>query len=158
MRHCPNCGKAFKNSSRVSRHLSQPRSTCHGWINDLVRIQDEIDPLEHHQDEEPMFTANEDDAMDVDGSYGHGEVAGDALEIEAHDFFEGAGRIYGQGKSFMEVFDSDRFAEVRKDNLFYPFCNRGEWEVGQWLLGSGLSMAAIDKFLSLRMVGLGYFF
>ncbi|KAG0693661.1 hypothetical protein DFH29DRAFT_762430, partial [Suillus ampliporus] len=40
----------------------------------------------------------------------------------------------------------------RKDNLFYPFASKEEWEVADYLLHSSLSMAAIDKFLKLCMI------
>ncbi|KAG0697850.1 hypothetical protein DFH29DRAFT_1003402 [Suillus ampliporus] len=42
--------------------------------------------------------------------------------------------------------------EYRKDNLFYPFASKEEWEVADYLLCSSLSMAAIDEFLKLRML------
>ncbi|KAG1741214.1 hypothetical protein EDD22DRAFT_744744, partial [Suillus occidentalis] len=53
---------------------------------------------------------------------------------------------------FLDVFDADEFAEYRKDNLFYPFASKEEWEVADFLLCSSLSMAAIDEFLKLRMI------
>ncbi|KAG1805323.1 uncharacterized protein BJ212DRAFT_1210268, partial [Suillus subaureus] len=40
----------------------------------------------------------------------------------------------------------------RKENLFYPFALREEWEVADFLLHSALSMAAINKFLQLSML------
>ncbi|KAG0705982.1 hypothetical protein DFH29DRAFT_872715 [Suillus ampliporus] len=42
--------------------------------------------------------------------------------------------------------------EEKKDNLFYPFASKEEWEVADYLLHSFLSMAAIDEFLKLRMI------
>ena len=56
------------------------------------------------------------------------------------------------GETFMDKFDQDRFAEERKQNIYYPFADRDDWEMGYWLLNSGLSMAAINKFLSLKLV------
>jgi hypothetical protein len=52
----------------------------------------------------------------------------------------------------MDRFDLDQYAEERKSNLFYPFASKQDWDVGYWLLSSGLSMAAIDEFLSLELV------
>ncbi|KAG2737085.1 hypothetical protein P692DRAFT_201684677, partial [Suillus brevipes Sb2] len=49
-------------------------------------------------------------------------------------------------------FDADEFAECRKENLFYPFASKEEWEIGDFLLRSPLSMAAIDVFLKLPLV------
>ena len=56
------------------------------------------------------------------------------------------------GDTFMDRFDKDRFAGERKQNIYYPFADRDDWEMGYWLLNSGLSMAAINKFLSLKLV------
>ncbi|KAG2055947.1 hypothetical protein BDR06DRAFT_858599, partial [Suillus hirtellus] len=46
----------------------------------------------------------------------------------------------------------DEYADCRKDNLFYPFASRNEWEVADFLLWSSLSMAAINEFLALSMI------
>ncbi|KAG1807617.1 uncharacterized protein BJ212DRAFT_1281805, partial [Suillus subaureus] len=56
------------------------------------------------------------------------------------------------GSTFLDVFDADEFVEYRKDNLFYPFASKEEWEVADYLLHSSLSMAAIDEFLKLHMI------
>ncbi|KAG2047747.1 hypothetical protein BDR06DRAFT_896857, partial [Suillus hirtellus] len=40
----------------------------------------------------------------------------------------------------------------RKDNLFYPFTSKEEWEVADYLLCLSLSKAAIDEFLKLHMI------
>ncbi|KAG1745011.1 uncharacterized protein EDB91DRAFT_1005158, partial [Suillus paluster] len=34
---------------------------------------------------------------------------------------------------------------------YYPFSSQKDWEVGSWLLCSGLSMGKIDSFLLLKM-------
>ncbi|KAN0093092.1 hypothetical protein V8E55_003876 [Tylopilus felleus] len=48
---------------------------------------------------------------------------------------------------------ADRFAELRNsDNLYYPFADRLEWEMAEFLLTSSLSMTAIDRFLSLLLI------
>ena len=52
----------------------------------------------------------------------------------------------------MDVFDADPCAEKRKDNLYYPFASRQEWEIASFLLCSSLSMSAVDEFLSLNLV------
>ncbi|KAG1786632.1 uncharacterized protein HD556DRAFT_1248030 [Suillus plorans] len=67
--------------------------------------------------------------------------------------YEGAGTCYAwDGVTFLDLFDADEYAEHRKENLFYPFASREEWEVADFLLHSPLSMAAIDQFLGLPMV------
>ncbi|KAF9455600.1 hypothetical protein BDZ94DRAFT_1362207, partial [Collybia nuda] len=66
--------------------------------------------------------------------------------------FQGAGEIFGTGKTFLDQFDKDNFAQERIDNIYYPFASQEEWELASYLLRSGLSMAAIDKFLSLYLI------
>ncbi|KAG0705985.1 hypothetical protein DFH29DRAFT_799255 [Suillus ampliporus] len=83
--------------------------------------------------------------LNVDGA--HFEDEG---EVEV---YEGAGTCYaGDGVTFLDLFDSDEYAECRKENLFYPFASKEEWEVADFLLRSPLSMAAINQFLELPMV------
>ncbi|KAG1843085.1 hypothetical protein C8R48DRAFT_619062 [Suillus tomentosus] len=67
--------------------------------------------------------------------------------------YEGAGTCYARdGVTFLDLFDADEYAECRKENLFYPFASREEWEVADFLLRSPLSMAAINQFLGLPMI------
>ena len=60
--------------------------------------------------------------------------------------------IFGSGPGFTDVFNMDRHAEKRRENLYYPFSSKGEWGLASWLLCSGLSMRAIDDFLALPIV------
>ncbi|KAG1794838.1 uncharacterized protein HD556DRAFT_1198998, partial [Suillus plorans] len=53
---------------------------------------------------------------------------------------------------FLDLFDADEYVDCRKDNHFYPFASRNEWEVTGFLLQSLLSMAAINEFLALSMI------
>jgi len=68
--------------------------------------------------------------------------------------FEGAARIFGTGKTFMDKFDSDEYAQMRVENLFYPFSSRDEWELASFLLKSNLSIPMQDEFLNLNIVSL----
>ncbi|KAG1885867.1 uncharacterized protein F5891DRAFT_890093, partial [Suillus fuscotomentosus] len=61
----------------------------------------------------------------------------------------------GDGVTFLDLFDADEYAECRKENLFYPFASKEEWEVANFLLCSPLSMAAINQFLELPMECMG---
>ncbi|KAJ3925115.1 MAG: hypothetical protein NXY57DRAFT_856951, partial [Lentinula lateritia] len=60
-----------------------------------------------------------------------------------------AGLSVGQGATFLDDFNDDRFAEERKTNLYYPFASRPEWETASFLLNSSLSMLEIDSYLQL---------
>lgn len=64
----------------------------------------------------------------------------------------GAGAQYDKGTTFMDGFNNDAFSDKHKTNTFYPFASRMDWEMGSWLFNSGLSLTAIDKFLSLELV------
>jgi hypothetical protein len=82
----------------------------------------------------------------------------DAVRASTDDYFveayPNASQVYGRGETFMEIFDADINAENRRDNLYYPFASRQEWQMASFLLRSSLSMDAIDEFLSLELVGL----
>ncbi|KAI5985287.1 hypothetical protein EDD15DRAFT_2176081 [Pisolithus albus] len=68
------------------------------------------------------------------------------------EYFPGAAQMYKGGSTFINKFDADEFGQQRSSNIYYPFASRGDWELGSWLLRSGLSMGAIDVFLSLDLV------
>ncbi|KIM62467.1 hypothetical protein SCLCIDRAFT_119577, partial [Scleroderma citrinum Foug A] len=68
------------------------------------------------------------------------------------DYFLDAACVYDGGFTFMDQFDADLFSALRKTNFYYPFTSWQDWELGSWLLWSGLSLVAIDKFLSLELV------
>ena len=72
------------------------------------------------------------------------------------EFFPGASEVFGQGETFMDLFDKDEHAEQRTVNLYYPFASQPEWELASFLLKSGLSMAATDQFLKLQLVSLTF--
>ncbi|KIK20659.1 hypothetical protein PISMIDRAFT_105401 [Pisolithus microcarpus 441] len=68
------------------------------------------------------------------------------------ELYSGASANYGQGYTFMDVFDADPFLSECQHNLFYPFSSGAEWKFALWLTYSGLSMAAIDECLSLDVI------
>ena len=92
----------------------------------------------------PTFTRTGPHNVDV-GAVGPGVIS-DA------EYFLHAAHVYDGGLTFMDQFDTDPFSAQRKINLYYPFASRQDWELGSWLLRSGLSLVAIDKFLSLELV------
>ncbi|KAG1768243.1 hypothetical protein EV702DRAFT_979542, partial [Suillus placidus] len=59
---------------------------------------------------------------------------------------------FEHGYTFLSLFESDENSVHRKTNIYYPFSSRREWQVGAWLLWSGLSMGQIDSFLVLKMI------
>ena len=74
------------------------------------------------------------------------------------EFYPGAGICYGRGQTFLDNFSADAFSEVRNEYLYYPFASRRDWEVGSWLMWSGLSMAAVSEFLAMDFVSYSFKF
>ncbi len=63
------------------------------------------------------------------------------------DEYPFAGRGFGDGAHTLKKITLDEFVEERKANLYYPFANKDDWEVAEWL-----SMAEINNFLKLTFV------
>jgi hypothetical protein len=59
---------------------------------------------------------------------------------------------FGRGETFTVQFEKVRFAEMRKEHLYYPLASRDEWKLAAFLLHSRLSMVAMDRFLNLKLV------
>lgn len=168
MPRCKRCAKLFKDNSRVLAHMNHPHSSCHTHFQDVVHI---AELLQSTQDDaaqtqarssspSPLPTPSPEDDPMLSGDLNH-----DILDIpmdedsdtpqpfflEHHPF---PSRTYGPGQTLMDQFDQDKHADKRAQNLYYPFASRKEWEVASFLLRSSLSMANINKFLKLEMVGL----
>jgi len=163
---CPNCGKIFTKDSSVTHHLSQPQTSCHSSIRDIVNIlqftQVEL-PLHHTspQADAGVLTTdmcNLDDSAhaNFNGNFNFSEDGFGAVEGSLEEQYEGARTCYSKdGLTFLDLFNADEFAECRKENLFYPFAFKEEWEIGDFLLRSPLSMAMIDVFLKLPLISTG---
>ena len=155
---CPSCGRGgFKDHVTVAKHMSQPHSGCNSWLDNLVRIQDhltrpctsDLDNMQEPQGDEAWIIHPHPDAgevFDMDVEVGAVELGVDA------EYFQHAACVYDGGLTFMDQFDTDLFSALRRSNLFYPFTSWQDWELGSWLLRSGLSLVTIDKFLSLELV------
>jgi hypothetical protein len=140
--------------------MNQPLGSCFGYIHEVVSLADE---LKNHKKrhrlqqsielDEPIPATDmedifmEDAFMDCDAM--DDEVGSSGHFVQEYD---GAAKTFGSGTTFMQQFESDEFAEERTQNLFYPFASRAEWELAAFLLRSDLSLAALDKFLSLNLV------
>ncbi|KAG6372618.1 hypothetical protein JVT61DRAFT_7366 [Boletus reticuloceps] len=80
------------------------------------------------------------------------------LEEDGHhpitNYFPGAAKIFHKhDTTFMDAFNQDQFAEIcQTENLYYPFADHLEWELAEFLTTSNLSMAAINRFLSLTLI------
>ncbi|KAG1835925.1 hypothetical protein DFJ58DRAFT_719208 [Suillus subalutaceus] len=163
MPQCPSCGKILKDHTSVARHMSQPRSGCNTWLEDIIKLNSLIPPLdpvniEHDISHEPELGG---EAMVVDFGDDGGEF-GDEENIMGGGIMDEGGEVteyypdpplaYQDGYTFLNLFDADENSVYRKNNLYYPFSGRRDWQVAAWLLRSGLSMGKIDSFLSLEMI------
>ncbi|KAI5991199.1 hypothetical protein EDD15DRAFT_2169407 [Pisolithus albus] len=64
--------------------------------------------------------------------------------------FPRASEIFEGGETFLTRFELDPYSVCRRLVPFYPFANLDDWRVANFLLTSGLSMRALDEFLSLE--------
>ncbi|KAF8419490.1 hypothetical protein L210DRAFT_3366672, partial [Boletus edulis BED1] len=66
--------------------------------------------------------------------------------------FHSAGKVYDVGQTFLDRFGMDTYSFFRRSNLYYPFASHDDWQVANYLLQSGLSMAKIDEYLKLNLI------
>lgn len=166
------CSKKCKTRKSLLQHMNHPLSRCYKFFEELVEIshgtvrgstlrQQRNQRSRHHNTPSPPPQDGihpDNDYMDVDmpmhsvtldspNPFSASHISGQCTEA-----FVGAAKTYGQGTTFMGAFDMDSHSDKRKDNLFYPFAGREEWQLASFLLRSSLSMAAVDMFLSLDLV------
>ena len=167
---CPDCGKRFANETRVLQHMNQPSSACSSWMNSLPHFapapqRSRIPPLattQHQPDHNFFASPKADDADVLDGFGGDEDVAHNPVDEHQHtpdpvvDAHPNTPSTYPGGTTFMDQFFQDQYASSQKENLYYPFASRVDWQLASWLLRSRLSMAAIDSFLSLERVRLTF--
>ncbi|KAG2148856.1 hypothetical protein DEU56DRAFT_730116 [Suillus clintonianus] len=165
MYHCPSCGKAFQDHTSIARHMSQPRSGCNTWLEDIIKLDSIIPPHDftHSADVEPRVSQEPEFGSEtmLDD---FGDISGEEVNIagahsgtqdeggEVTDYFPDPPLAYEDGYTFLSLFETDKNSIYRKTNLYYPFSSRADWRVAAWLLSSGLSMGKIDSFLSLEMI------
>lgn len=152
-RQCPSCHRRFPDDSLVLRHMNNPRTSCITWF-DLLESTSTSPGQSHHP-------ADRRTSHDNEAGY-HGPTHDDEPTRNHHtptathyeDIHPNTPFIFGSGPGFMDVFNADHRAEKRRENLYYPFSSKEEWGLASWLLRSGLSMRAIDDFLTLPIVSL----
>ena len=86
---------------------------------------------------------------------GDTEPTPDPIHGHPHQFqtkFPNASKVYGPAKSFIDRFNDDKHASHRVQNPYYPFADQEGWELGSFLLDSGMSMQKMDEFLRLKLV------
>ncbi|KAH9475942.1 hypothetical protein JR316_0011504 [Psilocybe cubensis] len=66
--------------------------------------------------------------------------------------YNGAGRAFGTGLTFMDQLKQDQFEPQRAENLYYPFASKDEWELSLFLLRSDMSVGMLNDFLKLELI------
>ena len=56
------------------------------------------------------------------------------------------------GQNLLQAIHDDRFADHRKENPYYPFADKAEWELVKWMTDASLTQQQIDTFLKLSYV------
>jgi len=142
---CPYCGKRFAD---VLRHLNHRESKCTTWFTLPPP------PTRSTFPPPPEFMDDMDDRLPFTPT-ADSELPGCTTPNRPQPFrteFPTAGKIYGCTKSFIDRFHDDKYTSYRTQNPYYPFADREEWELGSFLLGSGMSMRKVDEFLRLKLV------
>ena len=160
MPRCPSCGKGgFQSHEAVARHMGQPRSGCSSWLDNLVGISEDLlgGNRDGHNNSRTTSTGDGPGGLDENDRWiSIDEEMFDGTREDPQfspiEFFPGAAQTYAGGSTFLDRFDTDEFSSYRSSNIYYPFASRGDWQLGSWLLRSGLSMGAIDTFLNLDLV------
>ncbi|KAF8809172.1 hypothetical protein BYT27DRAFT_7222697 [Phlegmacium glaucopus] len=163
--HCPQCGKKFKDQTSLLQHMNQLFSSC------LTHFEECIDIATTLQSG-PAISESDDTGQQSFELPGFMDTAEDYLPASSHSSlpastspnpgdrrnpfniknYPTSGQVFGRGETFMDQCDKDRYTEMRKGHLYYPFTSRDEWELASFLLHSCLSMAAVDCFLKLKLM------
>jgi hypothetical protein len=161
MPRCLQCNKSFKSLQRVLSHMNQPSGSCRpDFTCRLIRVSDQLKPY-HRPAATPQHGTTTDDttthheSIPVEDFYVPNALSMSDKEpdgIYTEEYVGAAKVVTGAGKTFIDEFNDDKYAQARKENIFYPFASRDEWQMGSFLLRSNLSMSAIDDFLSLELV------
>ncbi|KAF7975623.1 hypothetical protein HWV62_9217, partial [Athelia sp. TMB] len=140
-----------RTQNHLCPHLNQPWGKCAALKDDLTtqatfKHLAQFSTISEH---EPMDEASIDDpGMD----YMPDIFPPDADNTKHREYFPVTGQVHGNAPTFMDLFDTDTHANKRKSNLYWPFDTKGDWEIGSWLLRSGLSMRLIDEFFHLEKI------
>jgi len=143
---CPHCGKRFRD---VLRHLNHRESKCGSWFtlppppaNFASPPPEAMDDMDNMPPSPP--STNPEPPQPTTPDYSH-------LQPFCTEF-PAAGKIHGLAESFVDRLQNDKYASFRVQNPYYPFADKDEWELGSFLLSSGMSMQKVDEFLKLKLV------
>ena len=131
-------------------HSNNDFSQLHCDFESCTRSPSSLSPSlssDYYSHDNPVDTnLPEDTGMDIDPDH---ETA---ARRKFTDTYEGCSKAFIGGTTFMDSFWQDKYAEERRENLYFPFTSSNEWEFASWCSRSGLSITAIDSLLSLNTV------
>jgi len=162
---CPRCGKLFNLESSVLNHMNQRSSNCRTYFVEVMTSQlpnqhAEIEPAPSSpasptssiQPFQPL-EAFQEDQIDVIPDPEHLETVTNTGPYYTEFHPQGSQQqLISRGSTFMELFNGDKNATKRVTNLYFPFSSQEEWQLGAFLVNSGLSMSEISEFLKLELV------
>ena len=135
--------------------MNHPFGSCHSHFQEVANLTEDLQRYRKRARGAKNKPTDLEPEMDVDAMFMEHENPG----VNDHSMggvfveeYEGAGKQYGVGTTFMREFDDDQYARERVENTYYPFASRDEWELASFLLRSDLSMSSIDSLLSLNLV------
>ncbi|KAG9314871.1 hypothetical protein JVU11DRAFT_3970 [Chiua virens] len=180
---CPRCGKKFHSETNILQHMNQLQGSCyestlfeHFDIGEDTEVhstsarshdmdQDWCHPeeLEDGPALQQSHTFEEDHDVEMQNAPSDSLINLEDMDLRPEPeqawpgqyikIFKGCRETFPGRKTFMDNFREDQYLEERKNNFYYPWVSKQEWEFASWLLRSGLSMAAIDRLLSLKIIG-----
>lgn len=175
---CPVCQRYFISGKRgVQVHLqSKSNVECYNWYNAPPSDQStsSFDTSSSSSDhaEQPVFESIHDNAPEapvhadgVDDFDFNNLPPMEFTEEELHPRAEPrtlenhsvkhptAGAAFGPSLTVLEdIRLNDKHAKERKNNIYYPFASKVDWEVGSWLSRLNVSMELVDEFFRLDFV------
>ena len=148
--------------------MNQPLGSCHSHTSEVSSLAHELKCYhacrKATSNEDPVQLDTPANLLTTSSGDMHIEdpVPSDSNPVVDSDLFteeyEGTAQTYGTGATFMDHLNHDQYASEHTNNLYYPFATREEWEMASFLLCSDLSMAGINKFLSLVLVSFNFKF
>jgi hypothetical protein len=149
---CNRCGKRFASGASVQNHQSQLSSRCWKTYSLLLDVQHSVETMESPPPTPSLLPEVDMEIVDnIDDQPPQQEAMLPSFHTE---FFLGSAKVFGNGETYLDLFDEDEYADARETNLYYPFASQPEWELASFLLRSNLSRVAIDQLLKLQSVSI----
>lgn len=102
------------NHEAIARHMSQPRSGCSTWSDNLICLHKDL--FMHNQDTDmvvnkPRSMQEYEPGVDWDNMIDSAQANNSQAERpSAIDYFPEAASVFDRGKTFIEKFDANEFS------------------------------------------------